>query len=148
MADHCCTAAFMSTHLQYLSLSCLCLKPRERDAAAVAMEIVYVYARRRCDFGRPCNFSDRPAELHVDVQPDPALAADFVRRDPCDVAVQCAQEMSEHEVGQNEAKTHTHNTFHTTSLPFSSVSYSLYSSISFMGKKLVWRCKSVKFKSV
>ncbi|XP_023672742.1 dynein axonemal intermediate chain 2 isoform X2 [Paramormyrops kingsleyae] len=62
------------------------------------MEIVYVYARRRCDFGRPCNFSDRPAELHVDVLPDPALAADFVRRDPCDVAVQCAQEMSEHEV--------------------------------------------------
>ncbi|KAJ8246276.1 hypothetical protein GJAV_G00265790 [Gymnothorax javanicus] len=62
------------------------------------MEIVYVYTKKRREFGRQCNFSDRPAELHVDILPDPSLAANFIERDPCDVPVQCAQEMSEHEV--------------------------------------------------
>ncbi|XP_055031865.2 dynein axonemal intermediate chain 2 [Misgurnus anguillicaudatus] len=62
------------------------------------MEIMYVYTKKRREFGRQCNFSDRPAELHVDILPDPSLAANFILRDPCDVAVQCAQDMSEHEV--------------------------------------------------
>ncbi|KAI1886582.1 hypothetical protein AGOR_G00197290 [Albula goreensis] len=62
------------------------------------MEIVYVYTKKRSEFGRQCNFSDRPAELHVDILPDPTLAANFVERDPCDVPLQCTQEMSEHEV--------------------------------------------------
>ncbi|XP_046888484.1 dynein axonemal intermediate chain 2 [Hypomesus transpacificus] len=62
------------------------------------MEIVYVYTKKRNEFGRQCNFSDRPAELHVDILPDPSLAASFIERDPCDVPIQCTQEMSEHEV--------------------------------------------------
>ncbi|XP_062381957.1 dynein axonemal intermediate chain 2 [Sardina pilchardus] len=62
------------------------------------MEIVYVYTKKRSEFGRQCNFSDRPAELHVDILPDPSLAANFIERDPCDVPTQCTQEMSEHEV--------------------------------------------------
>ena len=62
------------------------------------MEIVYVYTKKRSEFGRQCNFSDRPAELHVNIVPEPNITADFIERDPCDTAVQCAQEMSEHEV--------------------------------------------------
>uniref|UniRef100_A0A671KTC3 Dynein, axonemal, intermediate chain 2b n=1 Tax=Sinocyclocheilus anshuiensis TaxID=1608454 RepID=A0A671KTC3_9TELE len=62
------------------------------------MEIVYVYTKKRSEFGRQCNFSDRPAELHVDILPDTSLAANFTVRDPCNVTVQCAKEMSEHEV--------------------------------------------------
>ncbi|CAM9437147.1 unnamed protein product [Lampetra fluviatilis] len=62
------------------------------------MEIVYVYTKKRNEFGRQCNFSDRPAELHVDILPDPSLAADYIPRNPCDIGVQCVQEMSEHEV--------------------------------------------------
>ncbi|TRY65031.1 hypothetical protein DNTS_015571, partial [Danionella cerebrum] len=62
------------------------------------MEIVYVYTKKRSEFGRQCNFSDRPAELHVDILPDPSLAPNFTVRDPCNVTVQCAKEMSEHEV--------------------------------------------------
>lgn len=62
------------------------------------MEIVYVYQKKRKEFGRQCNFSDRPAQLVVDVQPEPALRKDYIQRDPCEVAVQCAQEFSEHEV--------------------------------------------------
>ncbi|XP_071770928.2 dynein axonemal intermediate chain 2-like [Centroberyx gerrardi] len=62
------------------------------------MEIVSVYSRRRAEFGRQCVFSDRPAELLADVPPDPTLAHHFIHRDPSDVATQCSQEMSEHEV--------------------------------------------------
>ncbi|XP_035695576.1 dynein intermediate chain 3, ciliary-like [Branchiostoma floridae] len=62
------------------------------------MEIVYVYTKKRLEFGRQCNFSDRPAELHVDLAPDDKLVHDFIEKDPCDSGIQCAQEMSEHEV--------------------------------------------------
>lgn len=57
-----------------------------------------MYTKKRSEFGRQCNFSDRPAELHVDILPDSSLAANFTVRDPCNVAIQCAGEMSEHEV--------------------------------------------------
>lgn len=77
------------------------------------MEIVYVYTKKRSEFGRQCNFSDRPAELHVDILPDPSLAANFTVRDPCNVSMQCAEEMSEHEVRPafNSNKSHEHKTF-------------------------------------
>jgi len=62
------------------------------------MEIVYVYTKKRSAFGRQCNFSDRPAELHCDIVPDANHAANFVVRNPIDRGLQCTQEMSEHEV--------------------------------------------------
>lgn len=62
------------------------------------MEIVYVYTKKRAEFGRQCNFSDRPAELHVDILPDPSLNENFIERDPVDTSIQNVQEMSEHEV--------------------------------------------------
>ena len=64
------------------------------------MEIVYVYTKKRSEFGRQCNFSDRQAELHVDIPPDQSLAQDYIERDPCHVGIQCVQEMSEHEVNK------------------------------------------------
>ena len=63
-----------------------------------AMEIVYVYTKKRSEFGRQCTFSDRPAELHCDIAPDPSLAANFIERNPMDRGFQCTQEMSEHQV--------------------------------------------------
>ena len=62
------------------------------------MEIVYVYTKKRAEFGKQCQFSDRPAELHVDILPDPSLADNFMERDPVDNGIQCVQMMSEHEV--------------------------------------------------
>ena len=62
------------------------------------MEIVYVYTKKRSEFGRQCNFSDRPAELHFDVPPVEKLAQDYIERNPCNVGSQCVPEMSEHEV--------------------------------------------------
>lgn len=68
------------------------------------MEIVYVYTKKRAEFGRQCNFSDRQAELHVDIVPDPSLAENFIERNPVDTGIQCVQEMSEHEVCQSKLK--------------------------------------------
>jgi len=62
------------------------------------MEIVYVYTKKRSEFGRQCNFSDRQAELHVDISPDDKLLQDYIEKNPCDTGIQCVQEMSEHEV--------------------------------------------------
>ena len=62
------------------------------------MEIVYVYTKKRSEFGRQCNFSDRQAELHVDITPDDKLLQDYIEKNPCDTGIQCVQEMSEHEV--------------------------------------------------
>lgn len=64
------------------------------------MEIVYVYVKKRSEFGKQCNFSDRQAELNIDIPPNPELAEQFVERNPVDTGVQCSTSMSEHEVGR------------------------------------------------
>jgi dynein intermediate chain 2 len=64
-----------------------------------AMEIVYVYLKKRSEFGKQCNFSDRQAELNIDILPNPELAALYVERNPVDTGIQCSASMSEHEVG-------------------------------------------------
>ncbi|KAL2916816.1 hypothetical protein HK105_203595 [Polyrhizophydium stewartii] len=62
------------------------------------MEIVYVYQRKRKDFGRQPLFSEKPAELSVSVPPDPSYMKNYAERNPCQAEVQCAPEKSEHEV--------------------------------------------------
>ncbi|XP_032769179.1 dynein intermediate chain 2, axonemal isoform X1 [Rattus rattus] len=61
------------------------------------MEIVYVYVKKRSEFGKQCNFSDRQAELNIDISPNPELAALYVERNPVDTGIQCSASMSEHE---------------------------------------------------
>lgn len=62
------------------------------------MEVVYVYTKKRNEFGRQAIFSDRPAELQVDINPEPSLKDDFIYKDPVDIALQFTPDMSEHEV--------------------------------------------------
>ncbi|EDO40075.1 predicted protein [Nematostella vectensis] len=69
------------------------------------MEIVYVYTKKRSEFGRQCNFSDRQAELHVDIAPDEKMLQDYIEKNPCDTGIQCVQEMSEHEVNTERFET-------------------------------------------
>lgn len=90
------------------------------------MEIMHVYIKKRSEFGRQCNFSDQPAELHVDILPDPSLAGELIARDPCDVAIQCTQEMSEHEVSMG-------NTVHDTLLLHDSLRLLHYTISGFIG---------------
>lgn len=77
------------------------------------MEIVYVYTKKRAEFGRQCNFSDRPAELHVDIVPDASLSENFIERNPVDSGIQNIQEMSEHEVNTERFETDTRGINHT-----------------------------------
>lgn len=62
------------------------------------MEIVYVYTKKRSEFGRQTNFSDESPKVVLDIDPDSSLRANFIEKDPVDMAIQYASEMSEHEV--------------------------------------------------
>ncbi|ESN96476.1 hypothetical protein HELRODRAFT_156024 [Helobdella robusta] len=63
------------------------------------MEIMYVYSKRRSEFGRQCSFSDRPAELLCDIPVDPVLRSSFIDKNPVDVSIDCGPSYSEHEWG-------------------------------------------------
>ncbi|NXS62969.1 DNAI2 protein, partial [Brachypteracias leptosomus] len=76
------------------------------------MEIVYVYTRKRSEFGRPCSFSDRPAKVTLDIPPDPGLAAAFVLRNPVDSSVQHSCEMSGHEVNTERVQVESRGVNH------------------------------------
>ncbi|KAI9187997.1 hypothetical protein H9P43_002388 [Blastocladiella emersonii ATCC 22665] len=62
------------------------------------MEIVYVYQKKRREFGRQPLLGDRPPDLTVHIAPDAAAADAVVERNPITVEMQAAPEMSEHEV--------------------------------------------------
>uniref|UniRef100_A0A8D0YGC7 Dynein axonemal intermediate chain 2 n=2 Tax=Sus scrofa TaxID=9823 RepID=A0A8D0YGC7_PIG len=76
------------------------------------MEIVYVYVKRRSEFGKQCNFSDRQAELNIDIQPNPELAQQFVERNPVDKGIQCSTSMSEHEANTERFEMETRGVNH------------------------------------
>ncbi|KAL4648624.1 dynein intermediate chain 2, axonemal-like [Arapaima gigas] len=77
------------------------------------MEIVYEYVKKRSEFGRPCNFSDRASDLHLDIQPDAELAACFFSLDSRDVGMQCAADMSENEVNTVRIESESRGINHT-----------------------------------
>ncbi|XP_055280254.1 dynein axonemal intermediate chain 2-like isoform X3 [Moschus berezovskii] len=62
------------------------------------MEIVYVYVKKLSEFGKQCNFSDRQAELNIDIPPNPEQAKQFVERNLVQTGIQCSTSMSEHEI--------------------------------------------------
>ena len=57
-----------------------------------------MYTKKRSEFGRQPLFSDLGAQLHVDIEPDDSLKENFIDKNPVDMALQYAPEMSEHEV--------------------------------------------------
>eukprot|EP00042_Codosiga_hollandica_P043770 m.420643 g.420643 ORF g.420643 m.420643 type:complete len:780 (-) comp56637_c0_seq4:151-2490(-) len=69
------------------------------------MEISAVYRRRRSQFGRPCVFHERKAELLLDIMPDAALRSQFIARNPCEAAALAASQYSEHEVNTERFST-------------------------------------------
>ncbi|XP_011898184.1 PREDICTED: dynein intermediate chain 2, axonemal [Cercocebus atys] len=76
------------------------------------MEIVYVYVKKRSEFGKQCNFSDRQAELNIDIMPNPELAEQFVERNPVDTGIQCSVSMSEHEANTERFEMETRGVNH------------------------------------
>lgn len=65
-----------------------------------------MYQKKRAEFGRQCNFSDRSAQLIADIQPEKGLEKDYIVRNPVDIACQNTKEFSEHEVN-TETVTYT-----------------------------------------
>uniref|UniRef100_A0A8C9DVW0 Dynein axonemal intermediate chain 2 n=1 Tax=Prolemur simus TaxID=1328070 RepID=A0A8C9DVW0_PROSS len=76
------------------------------------MEIVYVYVKKRSEFGKQCNFSDHQAELNIDIPPSPELAKQFVERNPVDTGIQCSVSMSEHEANTERFEMETRGVNH------------------------------------
>ncbi|TPX36934.1 hypothetical protein SmJEL517_g00917 [Synchytrium microbalum] len=66
------------------------------------MEVVYVYQRKRKEFGRQTQFRDILAtELSVHILPDPSQEKNYLVRNPCAAEVQCAPDKSEHEASKS-----------------------------------------------
>ncbi|KAM9839088.1 dynein axonemal intermediate chain 2 [Aulostomus maculatus] len=76
------------------------------------MEVVHVYTKPRRDFGRQTLFSDRPAELLVDVPPEPSLALQFIPLTSRDQAVQVGHDTSEHQVNTERFESHSQGMNH------------------------------------
>jgi dynein intermediate chain 2, axonemal len=62
------------------------------------MEIVYVYQKKRKEFGKQPIFGDRLAEVSLNIPPDPAYLKNYVERNPSHSEVQACPDKSEHEV--------------------------------------------------
>lgn len=77
------------------------------------MEIVHVYTKKRAEFGRQPLLSDQAAQLCMDIDPEPGLKDDFIEKNPVDMAIQYAPEMSEHEVNTERYETENRGMNHT-----------------------------------
>ncbi|KAI9223721.1 WD40-repeat-containing domain protein [Blastocladiella britannica] len=63
------------------------------------MEIVYVYQKKRREFGRQPLLADRAPDLAVHIPSDPSYGeANYVERNPITVELMATNDMSEHEV--------------------------------------------------
>ena len=62
------------------------------------MDIMYVYTKRRNQFGRQVYLADKGPELLCDILPNPELVELFIDRDTLDRPIQAAPDLSEHEV--------------------------------------------------
>ena len=62
------------------------------------MDIQYVYARKRNQFGRPTNFADQSAEILAEIIPNVHLLEEFLYRNPVDIGVENSVSFSAHEV--------------------------------------------------
>jgi dynein intermediate chain 2 len=62
------------------------------------MEIVYVYQRKRKEFGKQAILGDRAAEVAVAIAPDPTYLKNYVERNPSHTEAQACPDKSEHDV--------------------------------------------------
>ena len=62
------------------------------------MEIVYVYQKKRSEFGKQPLLSDRLGEVSLSIPPDPAYMKNYTERNPTHTEVQATPDKSEHEV--------------------------------------------------
>ena len=71
-----------------------------------------MYTKKRSEFGRQCHFSDRPAEIHVNIMPDEAASQQYIVKNPVDIGIQVSKDFSEHEVNTNRFETENRSINH------------------------------------
>eukprot|EP00033_Pygsuia_biforma_P003171 GCRY01003479.1.p1 GENE.GCRY01003479.1~~GCRY01003479.1.p1 ORF type:complete len:569 (-),score=172.78 GCRY01003479.1:437-2143(-) len=76
------------------------------------MDLVLVYTKQRSEFGRWCNFALRPAEIICEIHSQPNLAKNYIECNPVSTSVQCAPEMSEHEVNPEHVEVCSQGVLH------------------------------------
>jgi hypothetical protein len=62
------------------------------------MEIVYVYQKKRKEFGKQAMLAEKAAEVSLSIAPDPAYIKNYVERNPSNTEAQACPDKSEHEV--------------------------------------------------
>lgn len=61
------------------------------------MEIVYVYTKKRREFGRHTgHFADRAAKEEFQIQPDEEIKENYMEKNPCVLEMHCIASISEH----------------------------------------------------
>lgn len=76
------------------------------------MESQYVYQKKRADFGKHPNFSDRASEITVDIEPNEEDRENFIMRNPTHVGIQSTHILSEHEVNTDRFETAIKGVYH------------------------------------
>ena len=77
------------------------------------MDIQYVYTKKRSEFNRPVNLTDRPAEILAEIEPNYDLLEEFIYRNPVEIGIQNSIQLSEHEVNTNRYQTESRGLNHT-----------------------------------
>eukprot|EP01048_Picozoa_sp_COSAG05_P023705 COSAG05_NODE_5244_length_1227_cov_6.901596_1_plen_158_part_10 len=69
------------------------------------MEIVYVYTKKRKEFGRHTgHFTDRAAQVEFDIPPNAEVSENFMEKNPCVLEMHCIPAFSEHAANTNITK--------------------------------------------
>ncbi|KXS16505.1 WD40 repeat-like protein [Gonapodya prolifera JEL478] len=76
------------------------------------MEIVYVYQRKRKEYGKQPLFRDRETILSTNILPDPSLSRNFVVRNPSNTEMQAGPDLSEHDANTESVAYESHGILH------------------------------------
>lgn len=61
-----------------------------------------MYTKTRAQFGRWCSFAESGPKMEIDIQPEPSLMHNFIRKDPITQGTQCSKIFAEHEVNSQK----------------------------------------------
>jgi dynein intermediate chain 2 len=66
------------------------------------MDIVYVYTKKRKEFGRHAgHFSDRASKIEVEIVPDLDVQEQYMEKNPCVLEMHCIPSISVHAANTN-----------------------------------------------
>ena len=77
------------------------------------MEIVYVYTKKRKEFGRHTgHFADRDARVEIEIAPNEELKDQYMEKNPCVLEMHCIASISEHAANTNVTEFNDRGMYH------------------------------------